>query len=265
MALIHHVVAGQRHPPLVFVHGFGCAHADWDSQLAHFSPRHRTVAVDLRGHGESPGSAAECSIERYGADVADVMRALALPASILVGHSMGCRVVIEAALQAPSQTLAVILVDGSQFSAAMEAVLQQRFAAPNGYAVLVAQLFQDMFTDRSDGAVAASIIERARRLPRPIGEKMLADMQRYDVGRLAGSLACLRVPVMVLQATYSNEKRERRTMQQGQTTPYLEMIRASVPGAHVEIMADTGHFPQLDASVQTNASIERFLAGLLAG
>ena len=70
---------------------------------------------------------------------------------------------------------------------------------------------------------------------------------------------------MVLQATYSNEKRERRTMQQGQTTPYLEMIRASVPGAHVEIMADTGHFPQLDASVQTNASIERFLAGLLAG
>lgn len=264
MALIHHVITGQRHPPLVFVHGFGCAHSDWGAQVAHFSPRHQTIAVDLRGHGKSLGSATDCSIERYGADVAEVMRALALPPSILVGHSMGCRVVVEAALQAPAQTLAVILVDGSQFSAAMEAVLQQRFAAPNGYATLVEHLFEEMFTGRSDKSVAASIIERAGRLPRTIGEKMLADMQRYDVGRLASSVASLRVPVMVLQTTYSNEKRERRTMQQGQTTPYLEMIRASVPSAHVEIVADTGHFPQLDASAQTNTLIERFLAGLAA-
>jgi pimeloyl-ACP methyl ester carboxylesterase len=93
---------------------------------------------------------------------------------------------------------------------------------------------------------------------------MLADMQRYDVGRLASSLANLRVPLMVLQTTYSNEKRERRTMQQGQTTPYLDMLRANVPAAHVEIIADTGHFPQLDASAQTNALIERFLAELAA-
>ena len=55
----------------------------------------------------SPGSAADCSIERYGADVAEVMRALALPPAMLVGHSMGCRVVVEAALQAPAQTAAV--------------------------------------------------------------------------------------------------------------------------------------------------------------
>jgi len=264
VGLIHHVVAGQRHPPLVFVHGFGCAHSDWDAQVAHFSPRHQTVAVDLRGHGESPGSAADCSIERYGADVAEVMRALALPPAILVGHSMGCRVVVEAALQAPAQTLAVILVDGSQFSAAMEAVLQQRFAAPNGYATMVNQIFRDMFTDRSDKAVTASVIERAGRLPRPVGEKMLADMQRYDAGRLASSLASLLVPAMVLQATYSNEKRERRTMQPGQTTPYLDMMCANVPGAQVEIIADTGHFPQLDASTETNALIERFVARLTA-
>jgi pimeloyl-ACP methyl ester carboxylesterase len=265
MTLIHHVVAGQGLPPIVFVHGFGCAHSDWDAQVAHLSGRHQTVAVDLRGHGASPGPAADCSIERYGADVAEVMRALALPPAVLVGHSMGCRVVIEAALQAPTHTAGVILVDGSQFAPAMEAVLKARFAAPEGYKATVKSLFTDMFTARSDPAVVAAVSERAERLPRAIGEKMLTDMQRYDTGRLASSLTCLRVPVMAVQCTYSNEKRERRTMSQGQTTPYLEMLRASVPKVRIEIIAETGHFPQIEERAATNALIEDFVGALSPG
>src|SRR5579885_2846828 len=98
MSLLHHVIAGPPTRPVVFVHGFGCGLTDWDSQVAHLSPRHLTVAVDLRGHGRSPGPAVACSIERYGADVAELMRALSLPPAVLVGHSLGCRVVTEAAL-----------------------------------------------------------------------------------------------------------------------------------------------------------------------
>src|SRR5271157_1990920 len=165
MALIHHVVTGQGRPPVVLVHGFGCAHADWDAQVAHLSPRHQTVAVDLRGHGASPGAAAGCSIERYGADVAEVMRTLALPPAVLVGHSMGGRVVIEAALQAPTHTAGLILVDCSQFAPAMATVLRESFASPDGYATVVNAIFKDMFTSSGDPAVAASVIDRARRLP----------------------------------------------------------------------------------------------------
>jgi pimeloyl-ACP methyl ester carboxylesterase len=259
MGLIHHVVTGQGRPAIVFVHGFGCAHTDWDAQVAHLAPRHQTVAVDLPGHGATPGAAADCSIERYGADVAAVMRAVALPRTVLVGHSMGCRVVIEAALQASDQVGGVILVDGSQFAPAMEAVLRERFATPDGYAAMVQDLFADMFTARSDGAIVASIRARADRLPRVIGEQMLADMQRYDVDRLAPALAGLRVPVMALQTTYSNEKRERRPLREGQTTPYLDLIRACVPSVRIEIIPDTGHFPQLDEAARTNALIDSFL------
>ena len=265
MTLIHHVVTGQGRPPIVFVHGFGCGHSDWDAQVAFLSGRHQTVAVDLRGHGASPGEAAACSIERYGADVAEVMRALDLPPAVVVGHSLGCRVVVEAALQAPRHTAGVILVDGSQFAPAMEAVLRDRFAAPDGYATMVAGLFRDMFTAKSDPAVVAAVGERAGRLPRAVGEKMLTDMQRYDVGRLVVSLASLRVPVMAVQSTFSNEKRERRPMTERQSTPYLEMLRAAVPSVRVEVIADTGHFPQLDESARTNALIGDFVGGLAVG
>jgi pimeloyl-ACP methyl ester carboxylesterase len=262
MTLIHHVVTGEGQPPIVFVHGFACAHTDWAAQVAHLARRHRTVAVDLRGHGASPGTAAECSIERYGADVAEVMRALALPPAVVVGHSMGCRVAIEAALQAPAQTAGVILVDGSQFSATMEPGLRERFASAESYRTLTNALFQDMFTAKSDPDLVTSIVARAMRLPRPIGEKMLTDLLRYDVGRLAWSLACLRVPVMAVQTTYSNERRERMKLREGQSTPYLELLRARVPSVRVEIIADTGHFPQLDESERTNALMDDFLTAL---
>jgi pimeloyl-ACP methyl ester carboxylesterase len=264
MGLIYHQVAGAGQPAIVFVHGFGCASNDWTAQIARFAPRHQTIAVDLPGHGATPGTAEDCSIERYGADVAEVMRAVALGPAVLVGHSMGCRVVVEAALQAPVHTAGVILVDGSQFAPAMEAVLRARLAEPDGYATTVRGLFAEMFTAKSDPAVVASVEARAERLPRAVGQKMLTDMQRYDTFRLTASLACLRAPIMVLQATYANEKRERRPLQEGQTTPYLDMVRTQVPSARIEIIPDTGHFPQLDESARTNTLIEGFLAHLKA-
>lgn len=265
MALIHHIVKGTGAPPVVFVHGFACAHTDWAAQVAHLSPRHLVVAVDLRGHGDSPGEAAECSIERHGADVAEVMRAHHLPPAVLVGHSMGCRVVTEAALQAPEHVAALIHIDGSQFAPAMRDVLQARFAAPDGFAATVKGMFTDMFTARSDVGAAEAIIARALRLPPAIGQKMLLDMQRYDVGRLTGALAGLPVPLLVVQATYSNEKRERRPMRAGQTTPYLDMVRGAVPAARIEVISDTGHFPQIDDSARVNALIDSFLAALPHG
>jgi pimeloyl-ACP methyl ester carboxylesterase len=266
MPRIHHVVTGQGRPPIVLVHGFACAHSDWDAQVAHLSPRHQIVAVDLRGHGASPCAADECSIERYGADVAEVMRALALPPAVLVGHSMGCRVVVEAALQAPAHTAAIVVVDGSQFAPAMETTLKETFATPDGYAVLTRRWFQDMFTASSNPAVVATIIERAGHLPREIGEKVLLDMVRYDTGRLTASLGSLRVPVMAIQTTYSNEKRERRSMSVGQTTPYLEMLRACVPSVRIEVIPNTGHFPQIDEADRVSAllaEIYRFVSGRL--
>ena len=259
MAPIHHVISGDG-PPIVFVHGFACAHSDWDAQVAHFSPRYRTIAVDLRGHGRSSGTAGECSIERYGADVAELMHALEVPPAVLVGHSMGCRVVLEAALQAPAHVAGVAFVDGSQFAAAMVDVLREAFTAPDGFAQLTGRWFREMFTARSRPDVAASVVERATHLPRAVGEKMMLDLARYDVTRFSTSLGDLRVPVMAIQTTYSNERRERRPLSRGQTTPFLDMLRARIPSIRIEIIPDTGHFPQIDEPAQMNALLDSFLA-----
>jgi pimeloyl-ACP methyl ester carboxylesterase len=260
MALIHHVVAGAGSPPIVFVHGLACVHTDWQRQIGHFSARHLTVAVDLPGHGATP-AADTSTIERCGMDVAALLRARSLPPAVLAGHSLGCRVVLDAALRAPEHVAGIVLVDGSRFGPAATRAFEARFAAGE-YEDLVRGLFQQMFTPRSDARTVAAVIERALALPEAVGQDLLLSLVRYDVDKLESALERTAKPLLVLQATFINETRERVSVQPGQTTPYLDLIRAKVPTARVEILPGVGHFPQLDAPAETNRAIETFVATL---
>lgn len=261
MAMIHHVVKGEGNPPLVFVHGYACSHSDWRLQVAHFSPRHKTVAVDLPGHGASPARPEDCTIENCGQAVADVMRALKLPPSVIFGHSMGCRVALEAALRAPEHAAAVVLVDGSNFNPAMEPVIKARFAAGEAKAI-AAGMFEQMFTARSAPDVKKAIMDRATGQSAAFLEHMMLSLIRYDLTKLDATLSATKKPLMALQSTFTNERRERSTMVKGQNTAYFDLLRSKVPGVRVEIVENVGHFPQLDAPEETNALIEAFVAPL---
>ena len=113
---MHFIRAGHGAPPIFFVHGFACSHEDWRFQLDFFSKTNEVVACDLRGHGQTPGRPQECSIEHYGGDVAALVNNLELRNVVLVGHSMGCRVVLEAARLVPKKISSLILVDGSRLA-----------------------------------------------------------------------------------------------------------------------------------------------------
>ena len=261
MSLIHHVVAGAGSPPIVFVHGFACSHTDWLAQVDHFSARHMTVAVDLPGHGATPATAEPASIERCGMAVADLLRARSSPPAILVGHSMGCRVVLDAALRVPEHVAGIVLVDGSRFAPQAVAAFEARFAKGE-YKPLLGGMFEQMFTSRSDPRVVAAALKRALDLPEAVGQPLLLSLARYDQERLGQALERTGKPLLVLQTTYTNEKRERSSMQVGQTTPYLDFVRAKVPAARIEVLPGIGHFPQLDAPAETNRLLASFIAAL---
>jgi pimeloyl-ACP methyl ester carboxylesterase len=262
MPPIHHVVTGIGRPPIVFVHGFACAHTDWNAQVAHLSPRHQTVAVDLRGHGESAGTPSECSIEQYGADVAEVVQALGLPPAVLVGHSMGFRVVIEAALLAPANTdrrdphrcQPVRPCHGSRAQGSLRRA--GRLFGPDEHLV---QRHVHREERRGNGRLRHRPRRALAAIHRGKADERLADLRYRPPHRLH---TALRVHAIAIQTTYSNEKRERRSMSKDQTTPYLDMLRTSIPSVRIEIIVDTGHFPQIDESARTNALLDSFIATL---
>src|ERR687887_648608 len=154
---MHFVRAGRGAPALVFVHGFACSHEDWQAQIEHFQRAHEVVACDLRGHGRTPGRPHECSIEHYGGDVAALVNNLELARTVLIGHSMGCRVVLEAARLIPDKIAGLVLVDGSR-NAASDAEGAEAAARATvekmGYARFAEALFRQMFFQPSAQADA---------------------------------------------------------------------------------------------------------------
>jgi pimeloyl-ACP methyl ester carboxylesterase len=250
---LHCLRAGHGAPPLVFVHGFACAHDDWQAQIEHFSARHQVLACDLPGHGRSPGTAADCSMERFGAEVAALLEDLDAPA-IVVGHSMGCRVVLQAARLAPDRVAALALVDGSRMALGepqqAEAAMRQAIEFA-GYEVFAEALFRQMFF--SPSAAAERIIERAKRLPPAIGTALFPAMARWDASQAEAALRAVRMPLLALQSTKMSAERKRSPMRVGDANPWLDLVQRCVPHARLEVIEGVGHFPQIEAAGRVNS------------
>jgi pimeloyl-ACP methyl ester carboxylesterase len=243
----------------VFVHGFLCSHEDWKFQLKELQKSHEVVACDLRGHGATPGRPQEVSIEHFGGDVAALVNNLELTKPVLIGHSMGCRVVLEANRLMPERIGGIVLVDGSRFGtgdpAAAEAAAQAQIAQ-TGYTAWATELFRQMFLEQTPAT--ERLVQRAVRQSAEIGGALWPRSARWDAGTLEPALAAVRAPVLVIQTTTRDPATGKRgPMRAGQTSPWLELLRKSV-NAKIEVLPNLGHFPQLEAPERVNRLIEEF-------
>jgi len=100
--------------PIVFVHGGGVSHEFWEQQVFHFADTHQTVAIDLRGHGESDKPPSGHTFDRFTLDLEAVVKHLKLKKKIaLVCHAVGGYVGMKYALRNPKRVSHLVLVSSS--------------------------------------------------------------------------------------------------------------------------------------------------------
>ena len=159
---IHYTNYGNAGRALVFVHGWSCDESYWDRQVEEFEDDYRVVTIDLAGHGESGTQREDWTIEAYGRDVAAVVNHLDLSEVILIGHSMGGPVCIEAARNLPQKTVALIGVDTYQ-DVTRKLTEQQAdmFIAPfrQNFALQVKNFVKFMFPEDSDTVLSAWVAD----------------------------------------------------------------------------------------------------------
>ena len=105
---------GPGETTFVLVHGFTDLGAGWCEVAPRLAPHGHVIAPDLRGHGDSDriGPGGYYHFLDYAADLDDVIRQLARPRVVLVGHSMGGTVAGYYAGARPARLARLVLVEG---------------------------------------------------------------------------------------------------------------------------------------------------------
>jgi pimeloyl-ACP methyl ester carboxylesterase len=185
---------------------------------------------------------------------------LELENPILVGHSMGCRVVLEANRIAPERIAGLVLVDGSRAGtgepAAAEAAAHSQIEQ-TGYSAWAEDLFRQMFLQSTPAT--ERLVQRAVRQSAEIGAALWPRAARWDAGTLEAALAAVRAPVLVIQTTTRDPQTGKRgPMKVGQSSPYIDLLKSRLANCRVEVLPGLGHFPQLEAPERVNGLIAEF-------
>lgn len=96
----------------VLVHGWKQSHRLWDLTIARLAERHRVVAFDLRGMGESDKPNSRYDFDELAGDLGFLLEALDVDDVTLVGWSMGCTVTLQYLRGDGSRVARVVLVNG---------------------------------------------------------------------------------------------------------------------------------------------------------
>ncbi|CAG2114272.1 unnamed protein product [Medioppia subpectinata] len=136
---LHYVCKGDPQKPLMlFLHGFPEVWYSWRKQLPEFSKNYYTVALSLRGYGDSDKpegiiiSVANYAVDKLVDDVRDVVHALGKEKCILVSHDWGGLVGWTTAAQYPELVDKFIVCNAPQikhFMNAIESNWKQFFAS----------------------------------------------------------------------------------------------------------------------------------------
>ncbi|MBO9377146.1 alpha/beta fold hydrolase [Sphingomonas histidinilytica] len=238
---LHYLEAGAGEgAPLVLLHTGGASAHEFEDVVPLLADRHRVIAWDMPGHGDSDPLWRQRSIERYADDLRAFLDALGIERAILVGVSIGGYIAMDFARRWPERVARAVLAESPLRSPAWYAENWPAFEAMC--------------------AIPTTSFDDAARRFRALTP---AQHQRWNIDRnKAGSwtvvsiawsvrdfdaqaaLAALHVPLTIVMGAA------------GPTVQELDRWKAIQPDARYEELGGCGHFVMIDAPAAFAAAIE---------
>lgn len=245
---IAYSIDGSGSPAVVLIHCWSCDRNYWREQIPALASRYATISIDLPGHGQSGSRRNEWTLQSYGRDVQSVVEALGLSKVILVGHSMGGPVALEAARLLKDRVVGIVGVDTfhnaeNRIDLEQWKALIQQYEAD--FAGTCDRFIRSMFPENANQELVQSIASGACAANPKIALSLFKTFPDYD---MATAMREVKVPIRCINAS-------------GFPTQ-VEVNRKYAPGFEVSVLEGAGHFLMLEKPEPFNRLLLDAIANL---
>jgi len=240
---------GDGNTTLVFIHGWCSNREFWREQLDDMGKQHRVVAIDLPGHGESGRNREEWSVASFATDVAAVVKSLDQKQVVLIGHSMGGLVALEAAELLPEAAIGVIGIDAiSNVESENQPDMMVRIIAAleADFKGTMSAFMPRMFSPNADSALVMWATESSTNADQTMATSIMREVSKIDEKELLSSAG---IPVRCIYAATDDFTGPRSYLEINQK--YADFDAAFVDGV--------GHFLYLESPNEVNGHISTFV------
>lgn len=219
----HYIEQGQG-KTFILLHGNGESCDYFEHQIPCFARDYRVIAIDTRGHGQSPRGDKPFTIKQFAEDLHDFMDEKAIGKAILLGFSDGGNIALTFALKYPERVDKMIVDGANLFPSGVKPIYQ--------WPIEIGYRIAKLFAKKSEEAK-----KNAEMLGLMVNEPHIEPSE----------LARLAMPVLVVAGTKDMIKDE-----------HTRLIYKSLPNAKLEIIAGD-HFVANKCPELFNEAVERFL------
>lgn len=212
---------------LILLHGNGEDSAYFKHQMDYFQGGSRVIALDTRGHGQSPRGTKPFTIAQFSCDLYDFMKGHEISNAVILGFSDGANIAMKFAIRHPEMVRALILNGGNLNAKGVKRTTQ----LPIEIGYRIAKHFAKKSPD-------------ARKNAEMLG--LMVNEPNIDPGELSRIIA----PTLVICGTRDMIKES-----------HTRKIAASIPNADLTIIQGD-HFIANKRPVEFNRAVDAFLKKL---
>ena len=259
--------AGDGGTPVVMLHGIASSVEDWAPTIPALADGRATYALDLLGCGRTDKPAEQSFSPQEMVDhVLGFLDAMGIEQADLIGWSMGGRMALDLAGQAPDRVRRIILV--APAGVGPDTIINMRLAAVPGLGEVLTK--PSMFGLRM--LVKAATFDKASVTDEVVAERLqfakLPGAQAAFLKQLrafVGFRGFLPGPMRRLQAVLSAIDAPTLAIwgRQDAFVPHThaEILLQQMPDCRAEVIEECGHLPQSEQPERFNTLVSGFLSG----
>lgn len=239
-------------PAVLLLHGVGGNHTVWNDVIPGLAKEFQVLAPDLRGHGRTsapPGS--QFTFAELLGDVRQLLDERGVPDAHWVGLSGGALLALRATLDLPKRVLSLAMISGSAYTDAHTRAVAERWSetyAKEGPDRFALRLLKDLYHPdwiEANLDFADTVREQVKHQDFTAAVRWAKSMATFDERSRIASVAR---PTLIVQAMDDAVV----------DASHGRILRQSIPGAQIRILAETGHIIPVERPSELVAALLAF-------